>query len=90
LGRKIYKIKPVHGFSAEASSALIIIFQSLAGVPLSTTQVIASAVTGVGAIERRALVNWRKVVEISFTWVFTIPGAAIISGGLFLIFRSIT
>jgi len=90
LGRKIYKIQPIHGFSAETSSALIIIFQSFAGVPLSTTQVISSAVTGVGAIERRALVNWRKVIEIFFTWLFTIPGAAIISGISFSIFKCIT
>ncbi len=89
LGRKIYKIKPIHGFSAETSSAIIIILQSFAGVPLSTTQIISSAVTGVGAIERKAQVNWRKVIEIFFTWIFTIPGAAIISGVLFLIFRLI-
>ena len=89
LGRKIYKIQPVHGFSAETSSAIIIILQSLAGVPLSTTQVISSAVTGVGAVERKALVNWRKVIEIFFTWIFTIPGAAIISGISFFIFQII-
>ncbi len=89
LGRKIYKIQPIHGFSAETSSAIIIILQSFAGVPLSTSQVITSAVTGVGAVERRAQVNWRKVIEIFFTWIFTIPGAAVISGTLFLIFNLI-
>ncbi len=87
LGRKIYRIQPFHGFCAEISSALVIIFQSLAGIPLSTTQVISSAVIGLGAIERRASVNWRKVIEIFFTWIFTIPGAAIISGFLFFIFK---
>jgi len=89
LGRKIYKIQPVHGFCAETSSAIIIILQSLAGVPLSTSQVITSAVTGVGAVERRAQVNWRKVIEIFYTWIFTIPGAAIISGILFSLFKII-
>jgi len=89
LGRKIYKIQPLHGFSAETSSAIIIILQSFAGVPLSTSQVITSAVTGVGAVERRARVNWRKVIEIFFTWIFTIPGSAIISGFLFFIFLKI-
>lgn len=89
LGRKIYKIQPVHGFCAETSSAIIIILQSLAGVPLSTSQVITSAVTGVGAVERRAQVNWRKVIEIFYTWIFTIPGAAIISGILFFLFKII-
>jgi len=89
LGRKIYKIQPVHGFCAETSSAIIIILQSLAGVPLSTSQVITSAITGVGAVERRAQVNWRKVIEIFYTWIFTIPGAAIISGILFSLFKII-
>jgi PiT family inorganic phosphate transporter len=87
LGKKIYKIQPLHGFCAETSSAIIIILQSLAGVPLSTSQVITSAVTGVGAVERRAQVNWRKVIEIFYTWIFTIPGAAIISGILFFFFK---
>lgn len=87
LGRKIYRIQAIHGFSAETSSAVIIILQSLAGVPLSTTQVISSAVVGVGAIERRAQVNWKKVIEIFFIWIFTIPGAAIISGLGFFLFR---
>jgi len=89
LGRKIYKIQPVHGFCAETSSAIIIILQSLAGVPLSTSQVITSAITGVGTVERRAQVNWRKVIEIFYTWIFTIPGAAIISGILFSLFKII-
>lgn len=89
LGRKIYKIQPVPGFCAETSSAIIIILQSLAGVPLSTSQVITSAITGVGTVERRAQVNWRKVIEIFYTWIFTIPGAAIISGILFSLFKII-
>jgi phosphate/sulfate permease len=42
---------------------------------------------GLGAVERRALVNWKKVIEIFFTWVFTIPGAALISGFLFFVFQ---
>jgi len=87
LGRKIYKIQPLHGFCAETASAGIVIVQSLAGIPLSTSQIITSAVTGVGAIERRARVNWRKVIEIFYTWIFTIPGAAIISGFLFFVYQ---
>lgn len=87
LGRKLYRLQTLHGFSAETSSAIIIFIQSLIGVPLSTTQVISSAVMGVGAIERRSQVNWRKIIEIFFTWLFTIPGAAVISGILFFIFK---
>ena len=54
---------------------------------LSTTQVVTAGVMGVGGAERKALVNWKKVIEISFTWIFTIPGAAIISGILFFLFK---
>lgn len=79
LGCKIYKIKPFHGFTAELSSAVIIIVKSFGGVPLSTTHVVSSAVIGAGAVERPALVNWRKVFEILWMWVFTIPGAAFIA-----------
>lgn len=89
VGRKIYKVKPVHGISAEASSAVVIGIESLLGVPLSTTQVISSGVMGVGTAERRAEVKWREIIRIFFTWVFTIPGAAIISGLLFWIFLEI-
>jgi len=87
LGKKIYKIQPLHGFCAETASAIIIILQSFAGIPLSTTQVISSSVTGVGAIERRAKVNWRTVIEIFSTWIFTIPGSALMSGFLFFLFN---
>jgi len=89
VGRRIYKILPFHGISCEASSALIVFVQSLFGVPLSTTQVITAGVIGVGAIERKAMVNWRKIIEIIFSWIFTIPGAAFISAGLFTIFQTI-
>lgn len=87
VGRKIYKIRPLHGFSAELSSAVLIFLHSLGGIPLSTTQVVTAGVMGVGGVERRAGVNWRKVIEILFTWIFTIPGAALISGLLFLVFK---
>ncbi len=87
LGRKIYKIQPLHGFCAETASAIIIFLQSLFGIPLSTTQVISSAVSGIGAVERRANVNWRKIINILLTWIFTIPGAALISGFLFFLFQ---
>ena len=89
VGRKIYKVQPIHGFSTELSSSILIFLKSLAGIPLSTTQVVTAGVMGVGGAERKALVNWKKVIKIFFTWIFTIPGAAIISGILFLIFRLI-
>ena len=84
VGRKIYKVKPLHGFSAEFVSGILIFLHSLGGIPLSTTQVVTASVMGAGTAQRRAGVNWRKVIEIFFTWLFTIPGAAAISAVLLL------
>jgi len=88
VGQKIYDLHPVHGFTAELSSAVLIYLQSLGGIPLSTTQVVTAGVMGVGAVERKAQVQWRKVNEIFFTWVLTIPGSAAISAILFFVLRN--
>jgi len=87
VGRKIYRVQPIHGFSTEFCSSILIFLKSLGGIPLSTTQVVTAGVMGAGGVERKALVNWKKVIEIFFTWIFTIPGAAIISGILFFLFK---
>ncbi|HEX9007238.1 MAG TPA: anion permease, partial [Bacteroidota bacterium] len=48
LGGKIFKIRPVDGFAAQLASAGVIISASLLGGPVSTTQVVSSAIMGVG------------------------------------------
>jgi PiT family inorganic phosphate transporter len=48
LGEKITKLHPINGFSAEGGGALIIQLASLFGLPVSTTHVVTSAVTGTG------------------------------------------
>lgn len=88
VGQKIYDLKPIHGFATEFSSAILIYLQSLGGIPLSTTQVVTAGVMGVGAVERKAQVRWRKVREIFLTWVLTIPGSAAIGAILFLALRN--
>ncbi|MBP7602135.1 MAG: inorganic phosphate transporter, partial [Thermoflexales bacterium] len=52
LGGKFYKIRPIDGFSAQLASAIVILGNSLLGGPVSTTQVVSSAIMGVGAGER--------------------------------------
>ncbi len=86
VGRKIYKVKPVHGISAELSSSILIFACSIFGIPVSTTQVTTAGVTGTGTVERKQMVKWREIIKIFFTWIFTIPGAALISGSLFFLF----
>ncbi len=82
LGSRFYKIRPVHGFAAQATSAAVILTASLIGGPVSTTQVVSTAIMGVGAADRVSKVRWGVAGEIMMAWVFTIPSTMLV-GALF-------
>ncbi len=83
LGGKFYKIRPVDGFSSQLASSLVIIGSSLVGGPVSTTQVVSTAIMGVGAADRVNKVRWNVAKDILIAWVLTIPASAILSAGLY-------
>lgn len=85
MGGGIYRIRPVHGFVSQATSAGIILSSALLGGPVSTTQVVSSAIMGAGAAERISKVRWGLAMNILATWVITIPVSAIIAAILYLI-----
>ena len=87
LGFAIYKVRPLHAFDSQLTSAGIILAASLAGAPVSTTHVVASSIMGIGASERPKAVRWAKAKEIVTTWVITIPGAAAASVAFFFLLR---
>ena len=49
MGQRVAKLEPVHGFAAETTAASILFTTAHFGMPVSTTQVISSAIMGVGA-----------------------------------------
>jgi PiT family inorganic phosphate transporter len=79
LGAKFYRIRPVHGFSSQVSSAAVILGAALMGGPVSTTQVVSSAIMGVGSAERVSQVRWGVAQNIVMAWVLTIPATAIVA-----------
>jgi PiT family inorganic phosphate transporter len=83
LGGKFYKIRPVHGFSAQMTSASVILGASLVGGPVSTTQVVSSAIMGVGSAERLSKVRWSVAGNIGLAWLVTIPATALVASGLY-------
>ncbi len=83
LGGKFYKIKPVDGFVSQLASAAVILAASLSGGPVSTTQVVSSAIMGVGAAERANKVRWGVAQEIAVAWVSTIPATALVAAGIY-------
>ncbi len=83
LGGKFFKIRPVDGFASQFASATVILGASLFGGPVSTTQVVSSAIMGVGAAERVNKVRWGVAKEIAIAWLLTIPATALLGGGFY-------
>ena len=83
LGGKFYKIRPVHSFATQMTSAVVILTASLVGLPVSTTQVVSSAIIGVGASERFGKVRWGVAGDILTAWIITIPASALFSAGIY-------
>lgn len=73
LGHKIVFLKPINGFAAESSAALIIQFASILGIPLSTTHVTSSCIVGVGTAKKLSSANWIVINRMLLAWIFTIP-----------------
>ncbi|HEX8990076.1 MAG TPA: anion permease [Anaerolineales bacterium] len=87
LGGRIFKIRPVDGFASQVASAGVIIAASLLGGPVSTTQVVSSAIMGVGTGERANKVRWTVAQEIVTAWLLTVPSAALLAAGVYALLR---
>ena len=86
MGYAIYRVRPVHALDSQLTSAVVILSASALGAPVSTTHIVTTSIMGIGAAERPRAVRWKKAEEIAWTWVITIPGAAIMAvciGALF-------
>jgi PiT family inorganic phosphate transporter len=90
LGAKFYRIRPIDGFSAQFTSAAVILGASLVGGPVSTTQVVSTAIMGVGAAERVNKVRWGVAQEIGIAWLLTIPATALVGAGMYWIISHIS
>jgi inorganic phosphate transporter, PiT family len=85
LGGKFYRIRPVHAFGSQLASASIILGAALLGGPVSTTQVVSSTIMGAGSADRVSKVRWTVARDIALAWVLTIPVAALLAAGLFVV-----
>lgn len=83
LGGKFYKIRPLHSFSTQLSSAGVILAASLFGVPVSTSQIVSSAIIGVGSSERVSKVRWSVAGDIVTAWLITIPASGLLAAGTY-------
>jgi PiT family inorganic phosphate transporter len=83
VGKKIYKIKPIHSFLAQISVEAVVFTASAFGIPASAGQAVSSTVMGIGASDRFGSVNWSNSLRIFIFWILAYPitfaiGAAIL------------
>ncbi len=79
LGSRFYRVRPIHGFASQASSAIVMLAASIAGGPVSSTQVVSLSIVGAGAAERRSKVRWALLGEIAVAWLLTVPASALLA-----------
>jgi PiT family inorganic phosphate transporter len=91
IGRRIVRLRSLDALASETGSTATLVGASLLGAPVSTTQVVASSVVGVGAGRRRwRHVRWRVVRTIALAWLVTIPVTALLAAVALLPWRWLT
>jgi len=79
LGLKFYKIRPLHAFTVQMASAVVIMGAALLGGPVSITQVVSATIMGVGSAEHVRKVHWGVAEQIIRAWLLTIPATAVMA-----------
>ena len=75
MGHRVVELEPIHGFAAETTAATVIYGAAHFGMPVSTTQVISSAIMGVGTSRGIRGVRWGVARSILYAWALTLPMA---------------
>lgn len=84
IGAKITEITPTRGFSAEFSTALVVLICSRLGLPVSTSQVLVGSVIGVGLAKGIVAVDLKIIKNIIIGWVITVPISAFTAAIIFI------
>jgi PiT family inorganic phosphate transporter len=85
LGRKIFRLRPLHSFNSLMASGGSLLLANALGAPISTAHLVAGTVIGVGAADEYRMVNWHVGKEMAIAWVITIPATAAMAGALLLL-----
>jgi PiT family inorganic phosphate transporter len=81
MSRKITAMNHGQGFTANLTTAVLVVLASLFGLPVSTTHVSVGSLFGIGLTTGNA--NLRTINAIVLSWVVTLPCAAIAAGATY-------
>ena len=81
MSHRITGMNHGQGFTANLITAVLVIFASKMGVPVSTTHVSCGSLFGIGLVNGKA--NWKIIGGIVSAWVLTLPIAALLSAAFY-------
>lgn len=87
MSKKICRMNDGQALTANLATAVIVIFASRFGLPVSTTHVSVGAITGIGLLNGTASLG--VIGSIAASWLLTLPTAALISGVAYLVYSII-
>src|SRR5205823_3252588 len=85
MSRKITRMSPGQGFTANLITAFLVTVASRFGLPVSTTHVSVGSLFGIGLVNGTA--QRKTILAILLAWVTTLPLAAFLAGGTYLLVR---
>jgi PiT family inorganic phosphate transporter len=77
MGHRITPMNHGQGLTANLITAVLVVFASKLGLPVSTTHVSCGSLFGIGAVNGQA--HWRMIGTILLAWVTTPPIAALLA-----------
>jgi len=87
LGRKMAKLQPANGFTADTTAASVLLAGAAMGMPVSTTHAVATSIMGAGTARNPKTMRWHVVESIVWTWFMTLPATALMAYGLMRLLR---
>ncbi len=88
MSHKITSISHGQGLSANLTTALLVIFASKLGLPVSTTHVSVGALFGIGLTNKTA--NCKMISSILLSWLLTLPCAAVCAAVIYTALTRLT
>lgn len=87
VGENIITLTPSAGFAAELATATTVLIASNLGIPVSTSHALVGGVVGVGLVQGLKSIKFDTVRLIVLAWLITVPAAAALAAGGFIILR---
>lgn len=87
VGQSITILTPSRAFAATLAAATTVVISTGTGIPVSATQTLVGAVLGVGLARGIDALDLTVVRNIFMSWMITVPAAAGLATGFFVLLR---